>query len=373
MRYDVAIIGGGPAGSMTARALAKEGYSVAVLEEHAEIGKLVSCAGLVTERVVKMAGTSDGVVVNKIKGADVYSPGKKEIRIGGNKIHALVIDREKFDKEMAEMAIAEGAEYRCRWKASDAYIKNGEIIVKGKEEVKCKYLVGADGARSDVAKWFNFPEPKEYIYAMQATVPYKMQNESVKVFFGNNVAPGFFAWVIPEEKKARIGLGVRKGYKLKKYFFKFLEMVEIGKTREGEINAGIIPVGLRNTFSSENVSLVGDAAAQVKATSGGGLYPGLLAAKILEKAIQKFLEGNGTYQYEREYMKDFGKELKKSMAMRKFFLRADDKKIDAIFDSLNDDVIRTINEYGDIDYPSIAAKELIKRHPKLLKFLFLPF
>jgi len=367
-KYDVVVVGGGPAGSATANLLSHSGYSVAVMEEHAEVGKPVSCAGLVTERVLDMAGIDDSVIINRIRGAHVHSPGGRKISIGGDRTHAFVIDRERFDKEMADMAISEGAEYMLNWKVSEAYKKDGEIVVAGKEKIRCRALVGADGARSTIARCFNFPEPREYIYAMQTVVPYEMEKEFVEIFLGNNIAPKFFAWLIPEGKKARIGVGVGKGYNPREYFEKFLKIVGAGKEK---MNAGIIPLGLRSRFSQDNIFLVGDAAAQVKATSGGGIYPGLVGADILASSIKKFMEGDG-HNYEKEYMKKFGKELKKGMFFRKIFLRADDKKMDAIFKSIDERVIETINVYGDIDYPSKLAGEIIKRHPKLLKFLLLP-
>jgi len=377
MRYDVVVVGAGPAGSMTARILAGKGHRVAVLEEHEGAGVPVSCAGLVTERVVKLAGVDDSTIMNEIKGAYVYSPGGKEIKIGGDRKHALVIDREKFDHEMADMAAAEGANYLFRHRFSGAHEKDGEITVdvaSGRGNISCRYLVGADGAMSTVAEVFNFPEPREYIHAMQTVVPYNMEGDSVKIFFGSRIAPGFFAWVIPEgEKNARIGLGVPGGHKLKGYFSKFLEAVGVGKGAErGKMNAGIIPLGMRDSISNGRVFLVGDAAAQVKATSGGGIYPGLVAAVSLADSIGMIMDG-GDDSYERDYMKKFGRELRRSMMMRKWFLRADDRKIDAVFDSVDSGIIDTINRYGDIDYPTVAARKLMRKHPGMLKFLFLPF
>jgi len=369
MRPDFIIVGGGPIGSMVAKILASRGYATLILEEHSEIGKPVSCGGLVTERVIKISGVSNDVIMNEIKGASIYSPNGKEIRIGGDKKHAVVINRERFDKEMMEMAMAEGAECKCKWKVKNIHYKKNSIIIRGKEEMKCTYLIGADGARSIVAKSFYFPKVKECLSAIQTTVPFKTEQEYVKIFLGEKIAPGFFAWIIPEGEKARIGVGVKGGYFPKNYFLKFLKMV--GAERK-KINAGIIPIGLRKRIVKGKIAIVGDAAGQVKATSGGGLYSGIIASKVLgEACIKCFEKEENLIQYERNYMKGFGKELKKCMLLRKIFLRLDDKKMNKILSLLDEKDIEIINRYGDIDYPSLVAKKLIRNniHPRLIKKL----
>ncbi len=376
MRSDFIIVGGGPAGSMVARILASKGYNTIILEEHPEIGKPVSCAGLVTERVIKIAGVSNDTIMNDVKGASIHFPNGKEIEIGGDKKHAVVIDREKFDKEMMEIALAEGVECIRKWRVKNAYLKNNSIVVEGKENITCRYLIGADGARSIIAKNFSFPPVKEYVLGVQTSTSFKGEGENVEIFIGEKIAPGFFAWVIPEGKRARIGLGVKKGYSPKRYFMQFLKMVGAEK---GEINAGFIPIHVRKKFVRRKVALVGDAAGHVKATSGGGLYPGLMASKILGGvAIKSIEDGEGLIHYEKKYMNGFGMELERCILMRKIFLRMDDKKMSKIFSFFDEKDIKIINRYGDIDYPSIVAKKLITNNlclfrltKKILNFRFL--
>ena len=95
--YDIAVVGGGPIGCFVAEQLASKGRHVAVFEEHKTIGEPLHCAGLVTQRVFDITKCSQtGIVQNKIYGAHIHSPSGSTLTIGGEKIHALVINRQQF-------------------------------------------------------------------------------------------------------------------------------------------------------------------------------------------------------------------------------------------------------------------------------------
>ncbi|MCD6222762.1 MAG: NAD(P)/FAD-dependent oxidoreductase [Thermoplasmata archaeon] len=342
MMFDFAIIGAGPAGSMAALQLAKQGYKTIVFEEHNSIGIPVRCAGLVSEHVIKM---HDEGIVNEIKGAIAVFPDGKEIVIGGDRTHAFVIDRRAFDSSLAEKAMAEGAEYVLGKKVKKTVAKKFFEI----EGIKARRLIGADGPKSLVARQFNMGEIG-FFNAIQGYGKYEMDGEFVKIFLSNEIAPGFFAWIIPADK-ARIGLATLNK-NVRKYFNAFLKKLNVSTN---EITAGLIPFGLRK-FARERVALVGDAAGQTKATSGGGLYAGMKAAMMLAEHADNFLE------YERDYMKSIGKELKRCIFMRKILNRMGDKGLNSIANIVEEN-IDLINKYGDIDYPSIVAKEIAKKHP----------
>ena len=96
--YDAVVIGAGPAGCAAAGLIAAKGFKVLVAEEHPRIGAPVQCAGLVSPRTLKAAGTGDGVVINEIKGAYIHSPGGETLAVRSKSAHALVIDRAGFDR-----------------------------------------------------------------------------------------------------------------------------------------------------------------------------------------------------------------------------------------------------------------------------------
>jgi flavin-dependent dehydrogenase len=120
--------------------------------------------------------------------------------------------------------------------------------------------------------------------------------------------------------------------------------------------------------------LVGDAASQVKATTGGGIYMGLICAKhCAEKAIEA-LEQDDTSEkamtgYHRSWNDNVGSELRKCLMLHRILSTTTDRDLEVLFEVFADEsVLKLINEQGDIDYPSKLAWALLKKEPKLVKF-----
>ncbi|MEM2583608.1 MAG: NAD(P)-binding protein [Candidatus Thermoplasmatota archaeon] len=318
MRFDVTILGAGAAGNATAWLLSKKGYKVAVYEKNKEIGKKV-CGGLVSHRVIKFCKEA---VVNEIKGAEIFLPSGKKIFIGGDRTYAYVIDRKKFDVCLSEKAMSEGAKYFLNYKEIDA---------------KYDYLIGADGARSNIAK--NFKGKINYINAVQGVA--KGNEEHVKVYFGK-FAPGFFGWIIPAENELRIGMGTtEKGLREKFNEFKSIVGYEVKNEKYA-----LIPYGIKKV-AKEKCAIVGDAAGQVKATSGGGLYACLLASEMLAKNFDDF------FAYEKEFMRAYGDELRGCLLLRKIFSKWQR------YEALEKVEVKD----ADIDYHWKFAKNFLIKHP----------
>ena len=111
LEYDVAVVGGGPIGGYVAGEIAREKFKVAIFEKHKEIGTPINCAGLVSQRVFDITNVNpQAVIQNKVKGAHIHSPSGNLLTIGGDKDHALVIDRSEFDKNIIKRSETDGAE-----------------------------------------------------------------------------------------------------------------------------------------------------------------------------------------------------------------------------------------------------------------------
>lgn len=386
--YDAVIVGGGPIGGQVAGKLAKNKLNVAIIEKNKQIGLPVNCAGLITPRVFDNLNISKELIVqNQIKGANIHSPSGNILTIGGDRLHALVIDRLRFDREIIKKAKENGAEVFLDNNVLSIQKIGDYVELKTSQnlDIKCRLLIGADGPYSKVRDRFSFPEPIEFLSGLGAEVTGTNLNpDFVEIFVGRDIAPGFFAWIIPlnrEGSKARIGLCINKDSpnSPKHYFnnlFKhknssqFLENVEITKHI-----GGVIPLGsLKKTYSS-NVLLVGDAAAQVKPTSGGGIFTGLLCAThCSDVALEATQTNNFTMQFLKKYHKlwtaDIGRELNLGMKFRRLFKNLTDKQFDKYIEKFQDTkIIKIISDYGDIDFPSKLLKPILKKTPSLLKLL----
>jgi geranylgeranyl reductase family protein len=383
--FDVGIVGGGPVGGFIAGNIAKKGFNVAVLEKNKEIGKLLNCAGLITPRVFDLIDINKkNVVQNEILGANIHSPSDDILSIGGDRIHALAIDRQKFDKEIIKKSKKNGAEIFLDNNVLSVHrlTNKVELRTSKKTDFRFNLLIGADGPFSKTRDRFTFPKPSEFLQGIGAEIINTDLNPGfVEIFIGNNIAPGFFAWVIPINQsgtEARIGLCIGKNapYPPKYYFEKFLRHKNTLKIFDNikviRYIGGVIPLGVIKKTYDSNIMLVGDAAAQVKPTSGGGIYTGLLCAKYCSKiAIESLTKRDYSSiflkRYHRLWRSDIGRELNMGMKFRRIFKNLSDRQFDRYINKLkNPDIVDIISKYGDIDYPSKLLRPLITKAPTLL-------
>jgi flavin-dependent dehydrogenase len=203
--------------------------------------------------------------------------------------------------------------------------------------------------------------------------------EFVQIFSGNTLAPGFFAWAIPAGSNVRIGLCILEGSgNRKEYFDRFLKFCQqrnlAPKTKPLRTITGTIPLGALHQTTKDNVMLVGDAAAHVKPTSGGGLYQGLKCAEFCSITAVEALEAeqyknDKLKKYHQAWRKSIGTELDKGLRLHKAFLQLNDDKIEEAFEILDKpEILDVISQKGDIESPFRLAKLLFKKAPRLIKF-----
>jgi digeranylgeranylglycerophospholipid reductase len=378
--FDAVVIGGGPVGGFTAELIARSGYSVAIVEEHERIGEPVQCAGLITPRCFDIADYAKGSILNKLKGAEIYSPAGKPLIIGKEKVQAMVIDRAAFDRSIIEKAIDSGATLISGKRVRGLEgLGSRQVVLQG-GTLETKLVIGADGAKSMTRKLLGLGEPSYSLNGFSADVSgLEIDQNKAKVFFGRNLAPNFFAWMIPVDDITRVGLCIRDGNgTVHEHFKRLFTIGETAKILKGgkvvKSYSGIIPIGMPDQTYVDGGMIVGDAACQVKATSGGGIYPGLVCARHCANTAIKALEKDDFSEkmlskYHDAWTSDIGDELKKAMMMHRIFASLDDEQLEEIFRMLSKkEILETINNIGDIDYPSQLGWMLLKKEPGFLKY-----
>lgn len=405
MKYDVVVVGAGPAGSTAARYAAMNGAKVLLLEEHASIGSPVGCTGLLSTRAVEECDLkpSEEFVFNSVRGAFVHAPDGQCLPIDGKQTKAYVVSRKIFDRTLAVMAVEEGVELSLKTRAigfekenskARAGIKGkGEenknetgspvklrIIRNGKPEtISASVVIGADGVRSRVASYAGLGKPARVLPGIQIEAPYASVDSDFVELFPGSSAPGLFAWTVPlNEKLSRIGLAIEPAIACKSgsgensplfYLEKFLHSNPHVKARYSgsmlDFVVGGIPIGPQEKTSADSVLLVGDAAGQAKPTSGGGIYTGAFAAKIAGRvAAEASFEGDTSAsrlsEYDRLWRKGLSKELDMGMRIHDYMGKLEDNQLNELIGSLNTpSILNMITEYGDMDHPSVLMRKMM--------------
>jgi geranylgeranyl reductase family protein len=376
VRADVLVVGGGPAGSTAARLLARD-HDVAIVEEHRTPGEPLQCAGLVTERGVPMFARES--VVSEVKGVRLHSPLGFALTLESRSSRAYVIDRSHFDRIMFHEAVDAGAVPKLgtsvRSLADSAHGVRASLRSEGKEEsIEARIVVGADGYKSICRRFSGLPSPKHMLTGIQVDVKcVDIDPDFVEVFFGRDVAPGFFAWAIPAGDLTRLGLCTWDASDAPAvYLKKLLARPQFRGCKRVSTTSGKIPIGPGRSAVGGRIMLVGDAACHAKPLSGGGVYTGIKGAELCAHTASEFLESRGRTTlkaYDSLWNEEFGKELSRAFRVRRIFLNLTDKKIEKALRIFSDPAVkRLLEKQGDIDYPASLSPAILKLAPRLLQF-----
>ncbi len=382
--YDAIVVGAGPAGSATARRIAEGGYRVLLLEEHTRIGVPLHCSGLVTPRTLEEAGVGEGLVLNHIVGAHIYAPSGRSLTLGDGGTHAYVIDRVGLDGALAERAQQAGAELVPGARLMHAELRDGAVALTVRRNdafltLRTRLLIGADGVSSRVARAMGLGGPAERVRGLGAEgVLPGADRERVQVFVGNAVAPGWFAWTIPlGDGRVRLGVGTSGKVKplaaMRRFFDTYAK--HLGGWQQKRLTGGVIPIWSKRAMVQDNVMLVGDAAGQVKPTSGGGIYlslvSGRMAAEAAKVALAKDdLSVKALRAYPKAWDKAFGQEFRRGEDLRRVYKTMTDEDFDRLLRIFGSKpLLSIINRHGDIDYPGGMFRRMAGAAPVLWAFV----
>ena len=378
MKYDVVVVGGRIAGSVSSFFASKNGANVLMIEKRQEIGIPLQCAEATHENTFKTIGIkpSDKYVRTEIYGGDLYSPDGTSFRMEGDDEKGFILDRKVFDKALATKSANAGTDIMVKTAVKDLIIRNGAIsgvVAKhlGKTmEIEADLVIAADGIESNIARMAGLNSLWEVndicSCAQYKIVGIETDPHYMQFYFGNKIAPGGYAWIFPNDGGVtNVGIGVRSSKKTAYDYLNNFTSKLNGKIIE--INVGGVPVSgnIKKTYA-DGLMVVGDAAGHVDPITGGGIDLTTSCAKIAGLvAVEAINKGNSSSKflkiYEDRWKEEIGDKIKRSLKYRK------------IMDKINDEELNTLARFlKEKDLNSISTKSLLgllKESPRLFRFL----
>ncbi|KAF5411056.1 MAG: Digeranylgeranylglycerophospholipid reductase [Candidatus Methanogasteraceae archaeon] len=319
MNYDLIVSGAGPAGSVTAAAVAQAGYRVLVLEKNSSCRS--PCAGYIGS-TINIELPRCCTIQSKIRKMRTYFP---DLSFHDFQLNGFVVDRSSFDMALAMKAEESGAEIRLQSPLIDL-IPDGVRFRGG--EAFGMIIVGADGVFSGVASLLGAKRQRAAFcaqYHMRGIEPLS-EPGTCEIFFDADYAPGGYVWIYPTgHNSAKVGLGITDAgcRSPHKYLDAFIDESAVAERLRGERTeymAGALPIGgLREKLCYGNVLLVGDSSGMADPVTGAGINNAMLAGEIAGKTIINALENDDTAlfgQYETTTRRLLGRPLKRSLAKR---------------------------------------------------------
>ncbi|MFC2005038.1 geranylgeranyl reductase family protein [Chloroflexota bacterium] len=342
--YDVAVIGGGPVGSRVAYRLAEMGCSVVVVEQKERLGDPVCCTGIISQECVSHFAIDKSVIFRQANSARVFSPSGKLLSLWRQEPQACIVDRAAFNTALASRAQDRGVKYVLNSPVVGVEVRDDGVRIEsghygGKPDFfEARAVVIAAGFGSKLVEGLGLGRVNDFTTGAQAEVETTGVDE-VEVYLGKKIAPAFFAWLVPTSpQRALVGLLSRRraGFYLKRLMSSLVAQGKIVSAKAELSYAGVPLKPLAKTYSNR-VMVVGSAAGQVKPTTGGGIYYGLLCADIAADNLHQALENDNLSaknlaNYEKGWKKKLGRELKVGYWSRKFYELLSDGQIDRILD-----------------------------------------
>jgi len=374
--YDVIVIGGGPSGLNAASRLAEEGLDVLILEKKSALGEHVVCTGIVSEDAFMEFNLDGDTILKDIRRVQWISPYGTSVEYEHSGVFAHIVDREKFDQNLGDRALANGVHIELKSEVLDVSVRKNDVVVSAKKEdgstidYRTQQVIVSTGVNYHLNKKLGLGYPKSFLNGVQAEV-YFDDVDHTQVYVGQDIAHGAFAWVVPIGRSL-VRIGLMTDQDPKGSFERLLERIADGKDHKLDmksVQCKKIAQGLVSKTYGDRVLALGEAAGQVKTTTGGGIYFGLLCSDIASDVIKNGfdkgdLSAKALARYEKLWKKSLQKEILFGYYTRKFFAKFNNTQLEKLFHKgQTDGVIPLLREKGNFDWHSELILLLMKRIP----------
>ena len=300
VQYDAVVVGGGPSGATAATTLARAGRSVLLLDR---AGRIKPCGGAVPPRAIKDFDIPDDMIVAKATCARMIAPSAKTVDMPvGNNGYVGMVDREHFDEWLRARAALAGAERRTGTYETLERDADGTAVIAYRDgrsgdlmRVRAKAVIGADGARSGVARGnLKGADKMPCVFAYHEIIKTPesgFDRARCDVFYQGQFSPDFYAWVFPHGDTASVGLGsAQKGFALRPATKALRESIGLADAETIRVEGAPIPLKpLKRWDNGRDLVVCGDAAGVVAPASGEGIYYAMECGRMAAGAVDAFL------------------------------------------------------------------------------------
>lgn len=370
MQYDVVVVGAGPSGATAAEDLARSGHKVAFIDRE---GRIKPCGGAIPPRLIADFFIPDDQIVAKVNTARMISPTGRQVDIPIENGFVGMVDREHFDAFLRQRAQDAGAHRyagtftKITRDADGTHVVYRDKISGNDMRLTAKLVIGADGARSNVAR----AEIKDgdkipYVIAYHEIIEAPAANATYDplrcdVIYDGRISPDFYGWVFPHGAQASVGMGsMLKSVDVKQATADLRAASGLSDCKTIRREGAPIPLKPLDCWDNgRDVVLAGDAAGVVAPSSGEGIYYAMVGGRVAATAAAACLASGRVKDLQlarKLFMREHKQVFRVLGAMQSAYYRSDERR--ERFVSLCHDV-----DVQKLTFEAYMNKKLVKARP----------